>query len=446
MDYNTTPQTKQTIQALWRLEKIILESLDFNTVVQKIVDSVLLELGYLNLGYRIVVLALIDEKSQKLKRISISKTPEAEKALKVTPIPFHEIDIPLSATNNISVKAVLENRNYTTNDWRQMLCPPYRPEEAVAVQNAVGIKNSMVFPVISKNKAIGIIIFSMIKEADKVSEDEMDLIKGFTDVVGLAVQNATLYSRLEKTSKDLQFANFRLKQLDRLKDEFVSLASHELRTPMTIIKSYLWLFLSKKRDQLTDKEKMYIERAYESTERLINLVNDMLNVSRIESGRLKLEIKNIQTDVLLAQLVNELVPRAKQLGLNLAFSNPGNVPRIMADPERVEQVLINLVGNSMKFTPTGGTIAVRLIPDKDHVLIQVADNGKGMTNMEMQRLFQKFSTTGGNYLHKQEAQSTGLGLYLSKSLTELMNGKIWAESSGPNKGSVFSFTLPLANS
>ena len=446
MDYNTTPQSKKTIQALWRLEKIILESLDFNTVVQKIVDSVLLELGYLQLGYGIVVLALIDEEKKYLKRISISKTDEAEKALSVTPIPFHEIDIPLTATSNISVRAVTENRPLTTSDWRELLCPPYSPQEAVQVQNAIGIKNSMVFPVISKNRAIGVIIFSMTKEADKVSPDEMDLIKGFTDVVGLAVQNSTLYSTLEKTSKDLKEANERLKQLDKLKDEFVSLASHELRTPMTIIKSYLWMFLSKMHGQLPIKETTYLERAYESTERLINLVNDMLNVSRIESGRLKLDMRTLSLVDLVRKVVTELSPRAQQLGLTLSFESSGvQIPMVYADPERVEQVLINLIGNSLKFTPKGGTINISIVPQRGLALLQVKDNGKGMEKEVLQKLFQKFSTMGGNYLRKQEAQGTGLGLYLSKSLIELQGGKIKATSPGEGKGSTFSFTIPYAN-
>jgi len=446
MDYNTTPQSKKTIQSLWRLEKIILESLDFNDVVQKIVDSVLLELGYLKLGYKIVVLALIDKDKKFLKRVSISKTDEAKKALSITPIPFHEINIPLSAASNISVKAVTENKSFTTSDWRELLCPPYTPDEAMQVQNAIGIKNSMVFPVISKNKAIGVLIFSMVKEKNMVSEEEMDLIKSFTDVVGLAVQNSTLYSSLEKTSKDLKEANEKLKQLDKLKDEFVSLASHELRTPMTIIKSYLWMFLSKNKGKLPEKESKYLERAYESTERLINLVNDMLNVSRIESGRLKLDLRTLSIVDLVRKVVTELTPRAKQLSLNLTFTDTGvQIPMVYVDSERVEQVLINIIGNSLKFTPAGGSISLSLTSQRSSALIQITDNGKGMNDEVLQKLFQKFSTMGGNYLRKQEGQGTGLGLYLSKSLIELQGGKIWAQSAGENKGSTFSFSVPYAN-
>ena len=148
--FKTTPQYRETIDALWRLQKIILDTLDFNEVVQKIVDSVLLELGYLKLGHRIVVLALLDEKHQNLKRISISQTDEAKKALTVTPVPFHEIDIPLSEHDNILVKAVKNVQTYTTHDWYDILRPSYTRQESIQVQKIVGIKTSMVFPVICK--------------------------------------------------------------------------------------------------------------------------------------------------------------------------------------------------------------------------------------------------------------------------------------------------------
>src|SRR3989344_4963802 len=243
--YSTTPQAKETIEALWRLEKIILDSLDFRDVVQKIVDSVLSELGYLKLGYRIVVLALVDNEKKVLKRISISQTAEAKKALEVTPVPFHEIDIPLTEIENLCTKAVVNSQPYTTHDWYEILRPSYTADEAKLVQKVVGIKTSMIFPVMAKGTPIGILIFSMIKDENEVSEEERDLIRGFTDVVGLAVQNAKLYSSLEETKKKLEFANTRLKELDKLKDDFVSVASHELRTPMTAIKSYIWMALNK---------------------------------------------------------------------------------------------------------------------------------------------------------------------------------------------------------
>jgi signal transduction histidine kinase len=442
MDFNTAPQTLQTSQAIWRLEKIILDSLDFNTVVQKIVDSMLLELGYMKLGYGMMVLALVDDKTQELKRISISRTPEAEKAISVLPIPFHDIVMPLTA-DNISVKAVRDKKVYVTKDWSDMLCPPYTSEEARMIQNAAGIKNSMVFPIIAKNKAIGILIFSMTKDAEAVTHDEMDLIESFTDVAGLAVQNASLYSSLEKTTNELKEANEQLKNLDKLKDEFVSLASHELRTPMTVIKSYIWMFLHKKGDDLDEKDKTYLVRAYSTTERLIKLVNDMLNVSRIESGRLQLEFKDLDIVKLVTTVVDELVPRARELGLSLSLEKPeGSVKMVNGDTDRIEEILINFIGNSLKFTPPGGFIKVKLEEREKDIAVSISDSGKGIKKEDMPKLFQKFATMGNAFLQKQQNQGSGLGLYLSKSLIELHGGKVWVQSEGENKGSKFSFTIP----
>src|SRR3989337_4605292 len=194
--YQTTPRRKETIDSLWRLMKIILDSLDFNEVVQRIVDSVLTELGYLKLGYSIVVLALIDKKEGILRRISISQTQKAKEALAVTPVPFEKIDIPLSSETNLCIKVLKSMNPATTHDWRDILTPPFTEEDARKVQNLVGIKTSMVYPVVYQGKTQGILIFSMVKDESGVSENERDLIRGYSDIVGLAVQNSSLYSEL----------------------------------------------------------------------------------------------------------------------------------------------------------------------------------------------------------------------------------------------------------
>lgn len=317
--YSTTPQTKSIIEALWRLQKIILDSLDFNRVIKKIVDGLLLELGYLELGYRIIVLTLADKSRNVLKRISLSSTQEAQRALKASAVPFHEIEIPLDAYDNFLIKTLKDQRPYSTHYWPDIFRPVLTPEEALINQKAAGIKTSMLYPVIVKERSIGVLIFSLVKDEKEVSDDEKDLIRGFTDIVGLAVQNSQLYSSLEKTTKNLQSANLKLQELDKLKDEFVSLASHELRTPMAVIKSYLWMILEKEKASLNEKQKLYLGRAYASTERLINLVNDMLNVSRIESGRLTLDIKPTDIVKLADAVYQEMLPKAQESGINLVF-------------------------------------------------------------------------------------------------------------------------------
>ena len=444
--YVTTPQRKDIVEALWKLQKIILNSLDFNQVVQRICDGLLTELGYLQLGYRIIVLTLVNNEARTLQRISLSQTPEAARAQEVSAIPFHDIEVPLSAMDNLLVKVLNERIPRSTTYWPDLFRPVLTDEEALRNQRAAGIKTSMVYPVVVRDKAIGVLIFSMVKEDREVLEEEKELIRGFTDIVGLAIQNSRLYSSLEKTTLELKNANEKLKELDKLKDEFVSLTSHELRTPMTVIKSYVWALLNTHMGELSDKQKTYLVRTYSSTERLINLVNDMLNISRIESGRLTIEPRSMDMGKLIDEVVTEMQERARELEVNLFFTKPSSSLMVMVDQSRIKEVIINLVGNSLKFTPKGGSIFVIVEDDgQGFILTRVKDTGRGISEEDMTKLFQKFNIIGSS-LTKERGQGTGLGLYLSKSLVELHGGKIWAESEGEGKGSTFFFTLPTFKS
>lgn len=435
-------QNKSKLEALWRVEKIILDTLEFDKVVQKIVDSVLLELGYMELGYRIVVLALVDNEEQMLKRISISRTREAQKALSVTPIPFKDINIPLSAQKNLCVRSVTENKPYTTHNWVDILCPPYFDHEAREVQRIVGIKTSMVYPVYSKGKGIGVLIFSMVKDESEVTEEEKELIQGFTDIVGLAVENAQLYSSLQEQSKELDIANKKLVELDNLKDEFVSVASHELRTPMTAIKSFLWMALNRQVKNMNPDLKRYLDKAYISTERLINLVNDMLNISRIEGGRIALKLEMVDIVELTGEVVEELLPKATEKGVKLEIER-ANVPNVLADRDKIHEVLLNLMGNSLKFTPKEGKVSVAFNKEAEVVDIAVSDTGRGIAKEDMSRLFTKFGRLDNSYIAVAESGGTGLGLYICKSLVEIHKGRIWAQSDGLDQGATFTFTLPI---
>lgn len=435
-------QSNPKLEALWRVEKVILDTLEFDKVVQKIVDSVLMELGYMELGYRIVVLALVDEDSQTLKRISISRTAEAKKALSVTPIPFRDINIPLSAKQNLCVKSVSENKPYTTHDWVDILCPPYFEKEAKKVQRIVGIKTSMVYPVYSKGKGIGVLIFSMVKDESEITEDEKELIQGFTDIVGLAVENAQLYSSLQEQTKQLDIANKKLVDLDQLKNEFVSVASHELRTPMTAIKSFLWMALHNQKDNLNSDLQRYLDRAYVSAERLINLVNDMLNISRIEGGRIALKLQEVDIVAFANEVREELIPKATEKGVDLRLEVE-QMPEVLCDPDKIHEVFINLVGNSLKFTPKGGKVWLSFEKGPEMVIVAVSDTGRGLAKDEIPKLFSKFGRLDNSFVSVAESGGTGLGLYISKSLIELHKGQIFAESEGMGKGAKFSFSLPI---
>jgi signal transduction histidine kinase len=434
--YSTTPKYKETIAALWRLEKVILNTLDFKDVSQKIVDSVLTELGYLELGYHVVVLALIDKQSQTLRRVSFSDTPKAKQAIGSLSLPFKDIHIPLSASNNLCVKAIQTKTPQITHVVADVFYPALSEEEVSAIQRVVGIKTTMVYPILSQGEVLGVLIFSMTKSEQEVSPEEKDLIAGFTDVVGLAVQDARLYSSLQE-------AHDKLKSLDTMKDGLISLASHELRTPMTAMKSYLWLLLHKTDTigPLTDKQKHYLERMDASTQRLIELVNDTLNVSRIEAGRFTVTLQPVNLFILATEVINELMPIAQHVPLTIALVPPAqSLPQVMADPGKIKEVLINLIGNALKFTPPGGKITISLSQSNEMVQTAVSDNGRGIKQEDIPKLFQKFGVVEGEYLTKS-IQGTGLGLYISKSIIDMHHGHIWVESKGEHQGTTFFFTL-----
>ncbi len=433
--YSTTPKAQETIAALWRLEKIILDTLDFKDVVQKIVESTLSELGYLNLGYRVIVLALVDQKTQTLKRISFSRTKEGIEAIGSLSLPFEHIDIPLAEENNLCIKAMRQHQPLITHSVADVFYPTLKEEEILPIQQAVGIKTTMVYPVMSKDTPLGVLIFSMIKTEQEVSQEEKDLIAGFTDVVGLAVQNSQLYS-------SLQDANEQLKSLDRLKDEFVSLASHELRTPMTAIKSYAWMLREERSGTLNEKQKKDVNIIYASTERLIRLVNDMLNVSRIEAGRLTINPQPLDLAQLAQDVLNDVLPSAQNQQISIILEKPSSpLGTVLADEDKTKEVFINLIGNSLKFTPPGGKITLSFEQKEDMIITRVTDTGKGIKAEDMSKLFQKFGMIEGNYTVRNVGQGTGLGLYISKSIVELQGGTMTVFSEGENKGTTFTFTL-----
>ncbi len=244
-------------------------------------------------------------------------------------------------------------------------------------------------------------------------------------------------------SSELQQANVKLQELDLLKDDFVSIASHELRTPMTAIKSYSWMALHRSDIPLSQKLQRYLYRVLVSTERLINLVNDMLNVSRIEAGRI--EINPVAFDIiqLTRDIVEDLQAKAAEKKLQISVFER-QVPVVFGDPDKVREVIMNLVGNAMKFDYPGGYINIDFFTDGKMVDISIQDNGAGISKDDLGKLFHKFSRLENTYTALSTSGGTGLGLYISKNLIELMHGRIWAESDGMDRGSKFSFTLPVA--
>jgi signal transduction histidine kinase len=310
----------------------------------------------------------------------------------------------------------------------------------------------LIIPLLSSHIPQGVLFLGEKKSGEAYSEQDLEVFQIFGPEVSVAIENAkaveeiknfnsTLREKVDEATDQLRSANDQLKEVDKLKDEFVSLASHELRTPMTAIKSYLWMAIAGKGGKLTEKQQYYLDRAYRSTDRLITLVNDMLNISRIESGRVLLDLSEVDIVKLAQEVAEEVLPHAQQLGIYVNVEENSATPHVLADPDKIKEVLINLIGNSLKFTQRGGVIEVSFAVH-NFVHVTVRDSGVGIAASDLSKLFQKFGFIPGSYvINRTVTQGSGLGLYLCRSIIKMHGGEIGAASEGIGKGTTFTFSL-----
>jgi signal transduction histidine kinase/GGDEF domain-containing protein len=259
------------------------------------------------------------------------------------------------------------------------------------------------------------------------------------------------FVRLKDFADKLEKTNQELTKIDAMKSEFVSVASHELRTPLAAIKNAVQLMLSGKTGEINENQTKFLSMAERNINRLTNILNDLLNLSRIESGKIELKFEKVELKGLLELTASSLKPQADVKSIQIEVEVPGQFPTVHGDQEKIEQILTNLIGNSIKFTPEGGRILItaKLFSKErggaygDFVAVSVKDTGIGIPPEHLDSIFEKFYQVESS-LHRS-VSGTGLGLAITKGLVEAHQGKISVESEA-GKGSTFTFTLPISES
>ena len=252
----------------------------------------------------------------------------------------------------------------------------------------------------------------------------------------------SLEDRVERRTQELAEARDEAVTANKSKSEFVSLVSHELKLPMTSIKGYSDLMLSGATGQLNENQTNFLTTIRNNVSRMSTLVSDLADISRIESGNLRLELRAVPVWDVIDEVVTITRTQVTQKNQTVTVDIPNELPKAWCDRNRLAQILTNLVSNANKYTPENGAIVVNAICEDDMIRVKVQDNGLGMTLEDQVKLFSKFFRSADDKV--REAPGTGLGLSITKNLVELQGGKIWFESEF-RKGTSFYFTIPLHN-
>ncbi len=425
------------LTSLQKISSTITRSLNFEEVVSFIATSIKKEMGFCA-----GVVNFVDDKSRVMYIGAMTQDEGIDKIISSLPKKPHEYRVSYDDSDNIAIRAMQTSNLEKSNFVYDVFKPVITKTQADQLQNALKIKSVVVVPMYSENKIIGSIDFFLCVESNKIKQEDMEVMKALTDQTGLVIKNLHLYSEISSKNIELEDANTHLKRLDEAKSEFLSIASHQLRTPLTGIKGYLSMLVEGDYGKIPDKINDILKQVFEASNRMARLVDVFLNVSRIEAGKLKLELNGFDLGELVLRSVKDLEITANERGLKLSFEKIDNVFIVKADADKIKDVLLNLIDNAIKYTKKG-SISVKLSKKDSQALVEVSDTGVGLEEEDIDKLFNKFSR--GQDSAKINTGGSGLGLYVAKKVIDAHGGKIWVESLGKEKGSKFSFTLPLSD-
>jgi signal transduction histidine kinase/putative methionine-R-sulfoxide reductase with GAF domain len=295
-------------------------------------------------------------------------------------------------------------------------------------------------PLLAHRRVLGVLVVPFIG-VESVEVQEIRLLQTLGRQIGVAVENAVLYAELQERAETLQRAYDELAKIDQLKDELVQNISHELRTPITFIKGYVSLMLEGDMGDLTPRQRSSLDIVSNKTEQLIHLVNGILTLQTLTAEMLNVE--SISPILLVSRAVAGAIPAAQGAGIAVVSDFPSEMPDIEVDPAQITQVLDNLLNNAIKFSPSGGTITVRLSTENDMVRVEVLDTGIGIPADKIDRVFDRFFQVDGSSTRR--FGGAGLGLSICRQIIDAHGGELGVESE-VGKGSTFAFTVPQAQS
>jgi GAF domain-containing protein/anti-sigma regulatory factor (Ser/Thr protein kinase) len=406
----------QQLTALGEVGQAVSSTLDLETVLTRIASHAV-QLSGTDGG----AIYEYDEQSQQfLLRASDQMEEELINALRANPPRLGQGALGRAATTRepVEVPNILEEQAYS--------------ERTREVLSRFGFRASLAIPLLREDRIIGGLVVRR-KSPGAFSPEVVDLLKTFATQSALAIQNARLFREIQEKGRQLELAS-------KYKSQFLASMSHELRTPMNAVLGYTRMLLMNVYGELPEKVRDVHGRIDKSGRHLLGLINDVLDFSKIEAGQLTLAINPYSIRDVIQAVVSGTQSLAAEKNLSLKVTVPSDLPPIQGDERRITQVLMNLVGNAIKFTDSG-EVRVEVKSADGSFVVSVSDTGPGIAETDQENIFEEFRQAQSSTTQKKGG--TGLGLAIAKRIVELHGGKIWVESE-VGKGSTFTFTLPIS--
>lgn len=310
--------------------------------------------------------------------------------------------------------------------------------DVVELRHSVPVKSMVLIKLMSRHRIVGLMAVGFTKDKSTINEKDQSLIERISEAVGIAVDNKLLFEQNQLVLRQLQNTNEKLKALDETKDEFISMASHQLRTPLTSVKGYLSMVLEGDAGETNEMQHKLLDQAFVSSQRMVYLIADLLNVSRLRTGKFVIDAVPTNLAELVEGELSQLKETAKAHNLEFTYKKPAKFPLLMLDETKIRQVVMNFADNAIYYTPAGGHIKVEVEETPKTIEFRVTDDGLGVPKAEQHHLFTKFYRAGN--AKKARPDGTGLGLFMAKKVIAAQGGSLIFKSE-EGKGSTFGFVF-----
>lgn len=311
------------------------------------------------------------------------------------------------------------------------------------VNASTGANTMCAVKLVARNRLVGVLVVGLTGYKSQLNVNEIEYLGRIGESTGLAIDNKLLFEENQSVLRKLKHSNEKLRALDEAKDEFISMASHQLRTPLTSVKGYVSMVLEGDAGRITQQQKDLLNQAFTSSQRMVYLIADLLNVSRLKTGKFVIETTDVDLSEVVQSEVLQLSETAKARSLILSYKKPESFPVLQLDETKIRQVIMNFIDNALYYTPSGGQIEVLLEHSANKVEFKVIDNGLGVPKSEQPHLFTKFYRAEN--AKKARPDGTGLGLFMAKKVIVSQGGSLLF-SSKEGEGSTFGFSFPYTKS